>query len=215
MRSIERAPSGFGLTPDALRRDAGLRHRLWNDRRRLDRLALAARDGDPEARDVLWLAVGPPLERLARWSGVAADDAPDLVQDALIAADRHLDRFDARRGPFRAWLVTILLRLRSNLRRSAARRRTVPVDPGRWPVPRDGADGRGDIDRADARLDLARILATLAPEERAALVLSEIGGLDPSEIGRSLGLSARRARSMVRRARLHLSRQARTVVRKP
>ncbi|MBI4241130.1 MAG: RNA polymerase sigma factor, partial [Candidatus Rokubacteria bacterium] len=182
-------------------------------RRLLDRLALAARAGDPEARNALWLVVRPHLERIALASGVRADDVSDLVQDTLVTADLRIDRFDTRRGSLRGWIVTILLRLRINLwRRTARRRRFLPAT-ARGPDWREVAASRADLDRSDARLDLDRVLATLERRERVVLVLSEIGGFSCAEIGRMLGLPARYVRGLTRRARARLSRRMNALVR--
>jgi RNA polymerase sigma factor (sigma-70 family) len=196
------------LVEDILRGDAWARDRVWRDRDLLDSLALTANAGDRGARNALWLVARPRLERMALASGVMADDVSDLVQETLVAADLRLDHFDARKGALRAWLVTILLRLRINLWKRTSRRRCFLLTISRGQERGTFAAGRGGLDRCEARLDLDRALATLERTERIVLVLSGIEGFGCAEIGRMLGLPARGVRRLARRARARLSRKA-------
>jgi RNA polymerase sigma-70 factor (ECF subfamily) len=52
---------------------------------------------------------GPIIYRWARKSGLAADDAADVVQDVLGLIVRNLDKFEKakEKGSFRSWIATI------------------------------------------------------------------------------------------------------------
>jgi RNA polymerase sigma-70 factor (ECF subfamily) len=158
-----------------------------------------ARAGDREAYGALAERHWPSLVRLAR--AVLADerDAEDLAQEALVHAWRRLAslRDPARFG---AWLR------RSLVRRSLRRGRGAPP----------GAVELGEVAAAPgsdplARLELRRLLATLSPRQRAALVLSEIEGWSDREIADVLGVAAptvRVHRFLARRALARRLREA-------
>jgi RNA polymerase sigma-70 factor, ECF subfamily len=52
---------------------------------------------------------GPIIYRWARTSGLAAEDAADVVQDVLALIVRNLDKFEKAKesGSFRSWIATI------------------------------------------------------------------------------------------------------------
>ncbi len=51
----------------------------------------------------------PIIYRWARASGLAAEDAADIVQDVLASVARNLDKFERQKetGSFRSWLATV------------------------------------------------------------------------------------------------------------
>ena len=93
--------------------------------------------------------------------------AEDLRADAFERVLRARRSFDRRRGSEKAWLYAIALNvLRDHARRAAAEGRALE---------RTGAPAEGVRDDAlvavEHRDELARALATLAPEEREAIAL--------------------------------------------
>jgi RNA polymerase sigma-70 factor, ECF subfamily len=112
--------------------------------------------------------------------GIVGDPtlADDVTQDAYVAAFRARGRFRGE-SPAEAWLLRIV----ANSAISAARRRRV-----RWtdPIPLDlVARERADVTDRTAILGA---LATLPPEQRAAIVLRYDRDLDYETIGRILGV---------------------------
>jgi len=111
-------------------------------------------------------------------------DAEELVQDCFVRAYRALATYPPariRELRVRGWLTTILL----NAGRNRARVRRVPTtelafDPGAEPAV-------DPLTRRDARETWARLLATLSPAQRTAVVLRHVDGLSYAEIAAATG----------------------------
>jgi len=78
------------------------------------------------------------------------DSASDLVQDTLLEATRHYDRYNPERGPLRAWLFGIgQNRLRRRIRRQRLWERITPrivePEPPRTPEEMYELAERGDV----------------------------------------------------------------------
>jgi len=90
-------------------------------------LLLQIREGDAAARDRLIRRFLPKFQRWARGRTPAnirhLAETDDLVQDSLIAAMKHVEKFDAQRsGAFFAYLIQILRnRVRDYLRQAGRR----------------------------------------------------------------------------------------------
>jgi RNA polymerase sigma factor (sigma-70 family) len=104
--------------------------------------------------------------------------AEDLLADAFERALKG--RFNPRKGSAKTWLYSIALNvLRDHLRRAAAEGRAYE----RVEVPGPG-DPFADL---EARDELMRALATLAPEEREAIALRFGAALTVPEMATTLG----------------------------
>ena len=96
------------------------------------------RAGRPEAWQRLVRLYSPLIYRWCRRSGLAAEDAADVLQEVLAAVMRHVPDF-RRDGPhdsFTAWLATITRnKVRDHYRRRTAGPRPAAAAPpsGRWP----------------------------------------------------------------------------------
>jgi RNA polymerase sigma-70 factor (ECF subfamily) len=198
-------PSPEDLVARVLQGDEPIRGEIWAHRQYLDAVALTARTGDRDAREALWLAVRPRLERVAGGSGVHPCDIPDLVQDTVLSANQNLARFDPDRGSFRTWVIAILFHLRSNMWRTRARRRRALADLRRQSGSNGNGNGRGGLEPMEARVQLDRLLPKLSRRQRAVLVLYDIGGLSAYETGLVLGITPAGVRSIAREARNRLS----------
>ncbi len=156
-------------------------------------LALEARTGGTEAYAVLVERSWGRLVRLAR-SIVGEAIAEDVAQEALIAGWRRIRRL---RDPeaVGAWLSRITVR-----RCLAHARRRRPEEP------LEAAGELGSATNPGARIDVERLLAALAPRQRAVMHLTVIEGMTDSEIAAALGLRAATVRAHRRRARQRLER---------
>ncbi len=141
----------------------------------------------------------------------SAADAEDVVQDAWLrwAAD---DRSDVR-DP-RAYLVRIVTRQALNRLRTMARRREQYV--GEWlPEPLlTSPDVAEDVELAESMsIAMLTVLETLAPTERAVLVLHEVFDVPYDQIAEAVGKSSAAVRQIAHRAREHVAaRRPRMVV---
>jgi RNA polymerase sigma factor (sigma-70 family) len=132
----------------------------------------------------LVLAHQDRLFTIAFRTGGNRHDAEELVQDCFVRAYRALASYAPariRELRLRGWLTTILL----NAGRNRARVRRVPTtelvfDPGSEP----SAD---PLARRDDRETWARLLATLTPAQRTAVVLRHVDGMSYAEIAAATG----------------------------
>lgn len=165
------------------------------------RLALAARDGDPDTVDRFIRALHRDV-----WQFVAhlsdRQSADDLTQETFIRALRGLPSFEGRCSA-RAWLLSIARRtVVDSFRRQAAR-----------PKIADQTDWEAVLDRTQTRhlpgiedgIALADIVAGLPAELRAAFVLTQLLKFTYVEASDILGCPGGTIRSRVYRARALLT----------
>jgi RNA polymerase sigma-70 factor (ECF subfamily) len=94
----------------------------------------------------------------------------------------------------RPWLCSIAANEVRQLVRRRSRRSVVEIA-----VADVGLPASADPGLRAADLDLANALARLAPEDRALLALRYVGGLNSTELGRALGMSASGTRARLAR----------------
>jgi RNA polymerase sigma factor (sigma-70 family) len=171
-------------------------------------LVAAVRQGDERAFEALYDRYHQPLLGFCRHMLGTREEAEDALQHVFVAAHRHLRQAS---GPIhlKAWLYTIARnRCVSMLR---ARRDAVPLEPMHEP----STDGLGVAAHAERREELEELLGDLArlpDDQRAALVLAELGDLSHEEIGVALGVRTDKVKALMFQARDTLGgwRQART-----
>lgn len=113
--------------------------------------------------------------------------AEDLVQTALVRVWPRWRRVSAQ-GDADGYVRTVLMNVfLTSLRRR--RWREVSVDPGEMRSAMVAAYGAGESDTIDARLDLKRELSSLAPRQRAVVVLRYYFDLSEAETASTLGCS--------------------------
>ena len=168
--AVARTTASPDLSVEEPDRDAGL-------------VAALALDLDA-AFEALVLAHQDRLFTIAYRVGGDRHDAEELVQDCFVRAYRALATYPPERIRelrLRGWLTTILL----NAGRNRARVRRVPTtelafDPGAEPT-------TDPLTRRDERETWARLLATLSPAQRTAVVLRHVDGLSYAEIAEATG----------------------------
>jgi RNA polymerase sigma-70 factor (ECF subfamily) len=132
-------------------------------------------------------------------------DAEDVTQDAFISALRGIGRF--RGGNFRAWLFRIAAnacrdQLRLLSRRPASSLDDLPVDleledrhalsPEQYAINQELGE------------QIARALASLPADQRLAVILRDIMGLNYDEIAQAVGSSLGTVKSRISRGRERL-----------
>jgi RNA polymerase sigma-70 factor, ECF subfamily len=155
-------------------------------------LVRAARAGAQDAVAELFARHWPAAHRAAWLVTRDAAGAEDVAQEGFVAAMRALDRFDRRR-PFAPWLHRIVVNRAIDWTRARAVRAEV-AEPPELPAT-DAADGAARPSEA-----VLAALATLAPEQRAVVVLRHLLDYGPGEIAGMLDLPRGTVNSRLRRA---------------
>src|SRR2546423_515382 len=169
-----------------------------------ERRAALIRAGNEPAFEVVYDRYHRQLLSFCRHMLGRAEEAEDAVQQTFISAHADLKRSD-RPISLRAWLFTIARnRCLSILR---ARRETATLEEVE---PETGGLAAEVQRREDLRTMLGDI-ARLPEDQRAALVLAELGDLDHGDIAAVVGCPKEKVKALVFQARssLALSRQAR------
>lgn len=148
------------------------------------------------------------LRRLVRTDA----DADDLLQETLLSAYRHWERF---RGESAActWLHAIAVRKAARHGRYAARRRSVTeayahavpfVHPKLAHADMDPDSREARELRSEARARVEGAVDEVPQPYRTALVLKEIAGLSLGEVASVLGVRAATVKTRVHRGRIFL-----------
>jgi len=150
------------------------------------------------SQDLKWAIAReiPHLRRFARTLAADQDAADDLVQDCLERALRKRRQW-ARRGSLRSWLFRILYTTHLNLRSRQYREDRV-LDYRAEPPPIPVAAAQDSV--AAAR-DLVAGLESLPLDQKSAVLLVALEGLDYSEIADVMGVPIGTVRSRLWRAR--------------
>lgn len=138
-----------------------------------------------------------------------ADGAADATQDAFVKAYQRINQY--RGGSFKAWLLRIITNTCYDALRARKRRPTVSLENEV-----DGEESDPDYDprlmdtaeRPDAfvmRKELAGVIQAaigqLPADQRTALILSDVEGLDYQEIAEAMGTALGTVKSRLSRAR--------------
>jgi RNA polymerase sigma factor (sigma-70 family) len=160
-----------------------------------ERLAALAADGDDRAFAVLYSRYEVLLRAYCRRLLRGDDEADDVVQATMARAlaslgARHAD------GSWRAWLYRIAHNEAVDVLRR--RRPTAELDAVEdlddWPL-------EGRLEQRERLSTLVEDLKDLPARQRSALVMRELNGLAPEEIGDALAMSPGAARQAISEAR--------------
>jgi RNA polymerase sigma factor (sigma-70 family) len=163
------------------------------------RLVEQVRRGNEAAFEVIFERHGPAILAFCRHMLGTQEEAEDAVQHTFAAAYRDLQRGGDRDIALKAWLFAI------------ARNRCLSVLRARREVPTavdalesGSPSGAGLAEQVEERAELRRLLAdvrALPDEQRAALLLTELGDLSHAEVASVLGCEVSRVKGLVFRAR--------------
>jgi RNA polymerase sigma-70 factor (ECF subfamily) len=156
-------------------------------------LALAARDGDPDAPARF---VRHTQAEVWRFTAALVDPgaADDLTQETYLRAFRALPGFEGR-SSVRTWLLGIARRVCADHLRGVVRRRRLDA--------RLAAEAYTDVPHPDPahRLGAQDLLRRLSDERRTAFVLTQVVGLSYAEAAAVEDVPVGTIRSRVARAR--------------
>ena len=154
-----------------------------------------------------------PLHAFARRRLGDRESAEEVVQDTLLRAWRHADRFDPHRGSEAAWLFSIARNLViDRLRRRDARPRSSgTADEAELDAAMDAELEELEVDRLLETWQLADAMADLSDEHRDAIVICHYRGHSVAEAAALLGVPEGTVKSRVfyglRALRLRLEEQ--------
>jgi RNA polymerase sigma-70 factor (ECF subfamily) len=176
-----------------------------------DRDLLAAHiAGDSAAFGTLFARHRDRLWAVALRTTGDPEEAADALQDALVAAFRRAESYRGD-AAVTTWLHRIVVNAAlDRLRRRRTRRTSsLPEDDTERQdlVLRDSSEGGDPADsaiRSDRRREVHAALATLSPEQRAALVLVDMEGRSVEEAAGILGVPAGTVKSRCSRGRARL-----------
>jgi len=159
-----------------------------------ERLVEQIRRGNEAAFEVAFERHGPAILGFCRHMLRSPEEAEDAVQHTFAAAHSDLLRESDREVTLKPWLFTI------------ARNRCVSMLRARRELPMEDPQllTGGLAEQVEQRAELRQLLTDLGqlPEEqRAALLLAEIGDFSHAEIARVLGCEVPRVKALVFRAR--------------
>lgn len=170
-------------------------------------LLAAAQRGDLPAFNQLVLHYQSLAYNIAYRLTGDADLSADATQDAFVKAFQRLSQY--RGGSFKSWLLRIVTNTCYDALRARKRRPTTPLESDE-----DDDDPEYDsrlidnAERPDAyvmRQELAvviqKAIGQLPPDQRTALVLSDVEGLDYQEIADATGAALGTVKSRLSRAR--------------
>lgn len=126
--------------------------------------------------------------------------ALDATQETFLTLFRKADRFSGR-SAFSTWLYRVAVNTCHDQLRRQRRHRADPL-----PEHVDPADHRSQdlLEAAEWRPDVERALSVLSPEFRAAVVLSDLEGLDLQTVAEILEVPVGTVKSRLFRARRQL-----------
>lgn len=126
------------------------------------------------------------------------EDARDIAQEAFVRVYRSLDRFDTRMRLY-TWLYQIVVNLCIDHLRKQSKRRAASIDALGDVV---GAPaGKDDLEGAELRSRVHRVLGELPDKYRAVMVLSDLEGIGAKEIATMTGTTHATVRWRHHRAR--------------
>jgi len=171
-----------------------------------EELIARARAGDRAAFRAIAERHGPALFRYARTLTARREDAEDVLQEALLAALRSVDRFRGDASP-KTWLFTILRHAayRLNRRQAQAPRASGDLEELGRAAGWGGDDPETLASLAQDRERLRQALDSLGADDREILLLRDIEGMSGEQAGAVLGLAQAAMKSRLHRARLRLA----------
>jgi RNA polymerase sigma-70 factor, ECF subfamily len=154
----------------------------------------------------------PVLFRVALRRLRNIEDAEDAVQDALLAAHKHIGQFEGR-SQLSTWLTKIVTNVALMKLRRHSRYETLSLGPDQEnddaALAHELIDAGPNPEAICARMEtdetLRRALAQLTPNLRSAIQMRELEGLSTREAANALGISTNALKSRVSRARATLS----------
>jgi len=174
-------------------------------------LIAAARTGDLAAFNALVARHERAVYSVALRHLRAPDAAQDVTQDAFLRAWQSLDTFrNDHAGGFRAWVLRIATNRALDTLRATARRPQESIearqdrDDSSWEPEAQDESAFDLVSRGELGDVLERALGRLQPDQRLAVILSDIQGHPYDEIAEISGVALGTVKSRINRGRARL-----------
>ncbi len=164
-------------------------------------LARRIRDGDKDAFRDLTARLAPTALALATRVTANRHIAEEAVQEAFVDVWRKSERFDARRGGLRQWVMTLV----HHKAVDAVRRERAAGEVGsKGPAPMPAPDPETEGVRSDRRARIIQAIEELSRGQREAIMLAYFGGLTYREVAERLKIPEGTAKSRLRDGLMNL-----------
>jgi RNA polymerase sigma-70 factor, ECF subfamily len=147
---------------------------------RLVTLVDSARDGDPDAWEVLYRRAYPSLLSFAA-ARLGRLEAEDAVSETMTRAVRNIAKFRWQGIDFTGWLFGIHRHVVADAQRARGRRSPVPVSD------RDDAHPLDDVLRRDEQSNVRVVFNQLNAKDQELLHMRVIAGMSVDEVAAVLG----------------------------
>ncbi len=169
---------------------------------RTDAQLLAAHiAGDPAAFETLVYRHRDRLWSVALRTTSDPEEAADALQDAFLSAFRRADQFRGE-AAVTTWLHRIVVNACLDRLRRRATRPAVPLPEDLGQTLADPGD---QMSQRETQLIIAKALANLPPDQRAAIVLVDVEGQSVQEAAEILGCPTGTVKSRCSRGRARLA----------
>lgn len=172
----------------------------------LEELAQNAQGGDRDALEALLRRAAPSIHSLCHHV-MGPGEGPDACQRALERIVTQLARFDASRGSFKNWSLTLARNICRDRQRRRGLERATFSDEGETVTAIQGDDAPGPERLALARIDahaLAEALQDLPEPMRSAIVLFHVHGSSYEDIASTLDVPKGTVMTWLHRGRRRL-----------
>jgi len=147
-----------------------------------------ARNGDPDAWELLYRRAYPRLIAYARRRLAAREQAEEAVSETMVRAMDMITRYEPTSAGIDAWLFGIARNVVLETYRAGARLR--PADPAGLavkPVVAVHGDPEGAVLQTEERCLLARAFDRLSAQDQDVLELRVVCGLGAEQVGEMTG----------------------------
>jgi RNA polymerase sigma-70 factor, ECF subfamily len=134
-----------------------------------------------------------------------AATSEEVVQDVFLQLWRNAEQYDAQRGPFVPWLLTMARnRALDHLRRKSEKQRRLEEQTDHLPSVFAAPDYEKALDEKRKAERVRALMASLAPQQKRAIELAYFEGLSHTEIAAALQEPLGTVKSWIRNGLLRL-----------